>query len=363
MSLIRATPFHARTSAANRLNAWTNRNGWTLAAHYGDPAAEALAARLTAIVADISWRWRVMIEGVRTEEFLSRLLTRDPARLEPGQAFKALWLTDRGGVRGAGAIARLSPDAFRLVATESDLDWIARGAALFDVRVREIGEEEGGLAIIGPYARNIAEAAGLDATLEALNFRTVSWRGLDVTLSRFGEHGGYELWCKADDALLVWNRIAKAAEPFAFGLAGTDAMDVLDLEAGVPRPGRDYQAARKGFAAQPTPAELGLLSLIDNDHLCFNGRAAFLLAARRRTLIGVEFKDETPAPHAALTHGCRRVGETMNSLYSPALHRAIALATADVSVSARGTLLMLPQGAQARVVSLPFLPIPDSITK
>ena len=358
MSLIRATPFHSRAAEANRLNAWENRNGWTLAAHYGDPVAEALAARLTVAMADISWRCRLMIQGAQAEEFLSRLLTRDPEKLAPGEAFKALWLTDRGGVRGAGAIARLGRDVFQLIATESDLDWIARAAALFDVRVGEI--EEGGLAIMGPLACKIVEAAGLDGALETLNFREVFWRGLDVTLSRFGEQGGYELWCGADDAPIVWNRIVKAGEAFALKPVGLNAADILDLETGVPRPGRDYRAARDGFAATPTPYELGLGSLIDEGHAIFNGRAAFLAAPRARTRVGVELDDETPAAHAPLVRDGRKIGETMGSLYSPALQRAIALAVVETPAAEPGTELTI-SGRSARVAALPFLPVPDPI--
>lgn len=357
-----ATPFHARAAAANRLNAWRTRNGWTLAAAYADPDAEALSARLTAAVADISWRWRAMVEGARAEEFLARLLTRDPARLSPGSAFKALWLGDGGAVRGAGAIARLGRNAFLLVASAPDRDWIARSAALFDVGMREIAREEGGLAIVGPYARKVVEAAGLDGSLDTSAFRKLFWRELDVTLSRFGEHGGYELWCKADDAPIVWDRIMRAGAAFALKPAGLQAMDVLDLEAGIPRPGRDYEPARGGFAAAPSPGELGLESLIDADHAIFNGRAAYLRASRAQTRVGIELDDEVSAPHAALRYGGRMAGRTLNSLYSPALRRAIALAVVDGSVASPGTELSLGGGdSTARVCALPFLPIPAPI--
>jgi aminomethyltransferase len=360
MSEIRATPFHSRTAEANRLNAWTNRIGWTLAAHYGDPSAECIAARMSAVVADISWRSRIVIEGARAEEFLSRLMTRNPAKLAPGYAFKALWLTDGGGMRGAGALARFGRESFQLIASESDLDWITRGAALFDVQVRELVEEEGGLAIIGPYARKIVEAAGLDGALEALTFRKSFWRGFDVTLSRFGEHGGYELWCKADDAPIVWNRIVKAGETFALRPAGLNAMDVLDLEAGVPRPGRDYCAAREASAKSPSPFDLGLESLVEADHELFNGRTSLLSMPRAHTRVGVEWDDETSAPNAPLLRNGVRVGETMSSAYSPALQRAIALATIETSAADPGTQLTMA-GKSVRVVALPFLPAPDPI--
>ena len=140
------------------------------------------------------------------------------------------------------------------------------------------------------------------------------------------------LWCTADDALLVWDRIVKAGETFALKPAGLRAMDILDLEAGVPRPGRDYRAARDAFAATPTPFELGLESLIDEDHAIFNGRAACLAAPRhanaRRHRTGWRNARAAQSPLHARPAAS---GETMSSLYSPALQRAIALAAVDVS--------------------------------
>ncbi|MBV9991807.1 MAG: aminomethyltransferase family protein [Alphaproteobacteria bacterium] len=349
---IRATPFHARAARENQLNVWEPREGFTLASHYGEPEAEALAAHLTSAFADISWRWRAMLEGARVEEYLARLVTKNPAKLAPGEAFKAAWLTDKGGVRGAGVIARHGRESFVLTTTAADREWIAQSAALFDVSVRE--PDEGGLAIVGRYAAKIVEAAGLDPALEPLKFRKSFWRGADVTCSRFGEHGGYEIWCAPDDALLVWDRIAKAGQPFALKAIGVQAMDILDLEAGVPRPDRDYEPARDGFAASPTPWELGLESLVDIDHTTFNGRAAALAAPRDKTRVGIAFDGETPRPRAPV-----KGGRTLSSLYSPALKRAIALAVVDTAQAMPGTEL----GGGARVAALPFLTVPDQIAE
>jgi aminomethyltransferase len=357
MSVIRATPFHARAADANRLNAWTARNGWTLSAHYGDPREEAVACRTTAGLADISWRCRVMIEGTRAEEFLKRLLTRDAAMLALGMSLKALWLNDGGGLRGAGLVARYGRESFLLVSTAPDMEWIAKSAALFDVQMRDVSEREGGLAIIGPNARKIVETSGLDANLEPLAFRKLFWRGLDITLSRWGEHGGYELWCEADAALIAWDHIARAGEPSALRPVGVDAMDVLDMEAGIPRPGRDYEPARDGHSGEPSPKALGLASLVDADHAEFNGRAAFLATKNARMLVGVEFDSDKPQPDAPLASGGRVVGRTLGSFFSPALERAIALAVVDAAASNAGTALSV--GATvARVVALPFLTNP-----
>lgn len=365
--LLRATPFHARAAAANRRNAWVVRNGVTLSADYGDVATEALYARLNVAVADISWRWRVMLEGPRAAKFLSRLVTRDAAELSPGMSLKALWLSDGGGVRGAGVVARHGRDSFQLIASAPDAEWIAAAADFFDVKFRDVSAETGGLAIVGRFARTTLEEAELAADIAPLAFRKLSWRGIDIALSRFGEHGGYEIWCAPDDGLLVWDRIMQAGRRFAIVPAGVAAMEVLDCEAGIARPQRDYVPARDGEADAPSPRALGLEKLIDAGHSRFNGCAAWLAACERetKTLAGVEISADTPAPFTPLLRDGAQIGHTLQSVYSPALRRAIALASVDIKSASPGTVLSLTlppsmevpelRKASARIVELPFL--------
>ena len=369
---LRATPFHARAAGANRHNAWLSRHNVTLAACYDDAEAEALGARLNVAIADISWRWQITLEGARAAEFLSRLLTRDAATLSPGASLKALWLADAGGVRGAGVVARFGKDRFQLVAAAPDGEWIAAAAVSFGVVCREVSAETGGLAIIGRYACETLEACGLTGDIEPLSFRKLSWRGIDVTLSRWGEQDGYEIWCEPDDGVLVWDRLMRAGARFGIVPAGTAAQDVLDLEAGIARPYRDYAPAHDGDASAPSPRALGLELLVDAAHLGFNGRAGFLAARERetKTLAGVEISADTPAPFTPLMRNGAQVGHTLHSVYSPALRRAIALASLDIRAAIPGTILSLTlppsfatpilRQAAARVTSLPFLASPGA---
>ncbi len=364
-----ATPFHARTAPANRANLWAQRGGFTLPRAFEDAEREALAARFGVVVSDISWRWRVVLEGARMRELVQRLFTKDAAALTPGQALKALWLSDGGGVRGAGVVARHGRQTFQLTAAAPDAEWIANAAALFGATMHDVTREEGGLALIGPYAARLVTVLGLDPALEPLSFRKLSWRGLEITLSRFGEHGGYEVWCKAADAPALWDGIVRAGGFFALALAGLDAMDTLDLEAGVPRPGRDYDGATTGDASAPLAGELRLGSLIDPEHADFNGAKPALAAKPKRKLVGIALDSATPAPFTPLFAGGAVVGRTLSSRYSPALRRAIALAQLDEGFGGAGlslTLppsrhLLLPTVTAAHVVDLPFLTAPDPI--
>jgi aminomethyltransferase len=370
---LHATPFHARAAALNRHNNWAVRNGMTLATDYSDARDEALAARSRVALADISWRWRVDIAGARAAEFLSRLLTRDPSQLVPGTASKALWLSDGGGVRGAGALARYGRNTFRLVGAAPDMAWIVRAAEQFEATVRDVTDQAGGLALAGPFARAVLKSAGLGAEIEPLAFTRLFWRGLDVTISRWGEHGGYELWCKAEDCLVLWDRLMRAGARFGIQPVGIAAMDLLDVEAGIARPHRDWQPVHDGMDDTPTPGSLSLESLIDENHAAFNGRVAWLNARTRepRKLVGIEIDSDTPAPHTPIMVGGQVIGRTFSSFYSPALRRAIALAqvqTLSVKLGQNLSLTLPPSSGKpllrkvgARIVELPFLRAPDQI--
>jgi aminomethyltransferase len=368
---IRPTPFHARAAANNPFNRWISRNGFTLTQDYGDAQAEALAARTNAVLVDISWRWRVVFEGPQAAECVARLVTKNVNALAPSQSLKALWLNDSGAVRGAGVVARYASDQFLIASASGDTEWFSRATQPFDLSLRDATERDGGVALIGPYAGAILQAVGLDADLAPLSFHKLFWRGLDVTLSRWGEQGGYEIWCKADDCFVLWDRLMHAGEAFGIRAAGSDAADILDIEMGVPRPDRDYRATKESFEFMPSPRSLGLESLIDDEHLAFNGRRAFLEArsAENFALVGLTLDTEIPVPFSPLVRSGQRVGKTLTSVHSPMLRRAIALAQVEKSAAAIGTefSVALPlsldrydsRSVSAHVAELPFVALPE----
>ncbi|MDR3526243.1 MAG: hypothetical protein P4L57_03120 [Rhizomicrobium sp.] len=349
MSLL-ATPFHARAVEANRCNAWENRGGYTLARHYGSIAEEAVAARFGAVLADLSWHWRATFSGGDVDAFVAQAFSRNGAALAIGMSLDVLWLNDTGAVRGRGRLVRMAADRFLLLSPQDDRDWLFFAASLYGVACSEHAPD-GLLALIGPTARKILTAAGLDADPPPSGLVSVSWRGIDLTLSRLGL--GYELWCDADSGLIIWDRLVAAGRAFALLPAGQAALDILEAESGLFLPGRDFAPAREGFAPQPTPQALGLCSLVDRSH-AFNGKAGFLAAGRDTQLSGLLMGAETEIAPRVLTHRGAAIGNILSSRYSPALQRMIGFALLSGS---------WPSGeveagsAPCRIVGLPFLPI------
>jgi len=372
--IARLSGFHSRTAALNPCNEWVNANGVSVPARFMDAREEAVAARMSVVLSDISWRSQYLFEGAGAAACMSRLFTRETALLEPGRAVKALWLNDAGAVRGAGVVARLGPNTFKLITAADDSDWLLAAAGLFGVAVADCPEAACGLALVGPESARMLKAEGLDFDLAPLTFVRKEWRGIAITQSRFGEYGGYEIWCRREDAHEVWDRLVESGKRFSLCPAGAQAMQTLDLETGVARPFRDYIPARSTSSPEPAPAALGVEALVDSAHRSFNGYRAWAetrLRPQRRIIAGLRIEDPWPAPFAALERDGEPAGTTLSSCYSPSLQTAIALAEIDVRSARSGTILTLQpplslehrtsRRATAEVVDLPFLPPPDPI--
>ncbi len=349
-----ATPFHARAAEANRFNTWETRAGFTLSSYYGSAEEEAVAARFGAVLADISWHWRVRISGVRACEFVAYCFTRDTLALSIGAALNVLWLNDSGAVRGTGTVIRETRDSFMLVSTQEDMGWLSGAASLYDVAIDEC-EAEGVLTLIGPLAARVVAVAGLDADVLPLSKGRQHWAGLGVSLSRLGV--GFEIWCDPDDALIVWDRLMAAGRSFALVPAGQVALDTIEFESAVMRAGRDFAPARDDFVAQPLPQSLGLCALIDRAHM-FNGRSGYLAGGPETTLWGVLLDTYVPLAGMPLTQEGHVVGRTIAARYSPALQRVIAYAILNEPAPA-GDLQV--GSALCRTIGLPFLPIPGAM--
>ena len=335
--MIKATPFHRRAADLNPSNAWAGRKGFTLSRFYSGTEEEALAARASAVLCDISFHAFVNVWGGEAADFLTRLATQNISQLIIGQAVRASWLDDDGNFRGKGTIARIGRENF-IIQADSGLDWIESASAPFRISAERV---EAGLALIGPASADILAAAGLSAPAEWRAGIAV-WHGLDLTLLKAGL--GTQIWCKSGDAETLWDILIQQGQNFGLVPAGLAALDLLEMET--------------------TSSDTGL---VDETHTGFNGRAGFLKAQAKQTkiVIGIDIDSDTPAPHVQLFQKGALAGRVLSSLYSPALRRAIALAEVDKKAAVPGTEFTLslppdahhpePRRVTARAVSLPFL--------
>jgi aminomethyltransferase len=257
-----------------------------------------------------------------------------------------------------------------------------------EVRLEDVSEQWGALALQGPLSRAILNAALRDPVDGLRYFRMMDNRiaDVDVQVSRTGYTGdlGYEIWVPAQGAIAVWDALTARGADYGIMPAGIWALDVARIEAGLVMLDVDYHSAHRAMieAQKSTPFELSLDWSVTLDKAPFNGRRA-LAAEKARgpawRFVGIEVDwdsferlyrdvDLTPAlPMVAwrasvpLYRGGRQVGYASSGVWSPLLKKYLALAhvsaphfAPDTPVEMEMTVEHRRLRADARVRKLPF---------
>src|SRR5215216_5671595 len=259
---------------------------------------------------DLSARGRIEVSGGEAVPFLNGMLTNDVARLEEGAWMHAAFPNPQGRLVAAARVVRRG------------------GAFLFDT-----------------------EAATYGRALKLLERFTLAgdFRVRDLTAET-------DLLAGAREAEALWQTLVDAgARP-----AGFDALEVLRVEAGVPRYGLDASEANV------------VLEVVDEAEAvsytkgCYAGQEIIARIHWRghvaKRLAGVIFDRDAEPPSDARLRDCaegREAGRITSSVFSPRLRRRVALAIVKYDFLAPGTELKVFSGDEevcaAHVVGLPLV--------
>jgi aminomethyltransferase len=322
------------------------------------------AIRNAAALIDVSPLFKYRVTGRDATRLVDRVVTRDVHKMKPGQVSYTHWCDGRGKVIDDGTVSRLEEDVYRWTAAEPNLRWIHMSSHGLEVRVEDITERLGALALQGPTSRSILESCVEGADISHLKyFRVTPARvaGIPVEISRTGYTGdlGYEIWVAWDKGEALWDALMAAGRPYDITPTGMLALDVARIEAGLILLDVDYVSSRKALipAQQYSPYELGLGRLVHLDKAPFIGQQALRAEKKRgpaRQLVGLEVDwDELDRlhdqaglpPQLPLTasrvsvpvyRGGRQVGKATSSTWSPTLKKMIALASVGSDHAAPG---------------------------
>jgi aminomethyltransferase len=400
------TPFHPRTAPLNAKARWREWAGYLAATNYAPQHdIEYHAIRNAAALIDVSPLFKARVSGPDAARLVDRVVTRDAGRLAPGRVIYTPWCDEAGAVIDDGTVGRLDDGAFRWTAAEPLVRWLRLHERGLDVVVEDTSEREAALAIQGPLARDVLEAAAQAsfADLRPFGRRTARVGPVEVDVSRTGYTGdlGYELWVDASHAVPLWDALTEAGAPWALRPAGLLALDVCRIEAGLVLAEVDYTSARRAHSPgqRSSPYEVGLGRFVDLDKpVRFTGRDALRRERRRdealatgspvsrasgplpRRLVGLELDwDDLErayaraglSPHlpaeawreqVPVHGGGRQVGRTTSGTWSPLLKRNLALASVEAGLDVPGTPLQVEwtvEGHRERIAAvvarLPFL--------
>ena len=345
----------------SRLEDWNGMpTAWTYAHDVQD---DHVAIRTKAGLMDVSGLKKLHLTGPHASAVLDALTTRDVAKITPGRAAYACFLNEAGKFADDGILYRTGPNSWFVVhgsgAAHQALAALVPGrnvAMLFDDDLLD-------LSLQGPLAvEYLARHVPGIRDLKYFHHVGTTLFGRPVMISRTGYTGerGYEIFCKSEDAALIWDTIL--AEGAAMGITpcAFTALDLLRTESYLLF--YPYDNSEMYPFADEAPGdtlwELGLEFTVSPGKTGFRGAEEhYRLQGRERFKIyGVLLEgDIAAAPGDALYDGDKRVGVITCPMVSTLTGKSMAIARLDVPYAAAGTALTVGEGRiKAIAHSLPF---------
>lgn len=345
--LMLKTPFHSRISMVCEINEWEDWKGYTIAKAFTEVEQEYFAIRNSTGVFDISPMTKYRITGPDAESYLNRLVTRDMRKIKPGRVAYTVWCDDAGQVMDDGTIFHLNKNDYRLCSYTRMMDWMMWSAMGFDVTIIDETKDVAALAVQGPTSCSILKAMGLAGieNLKPFELANFNFDENQLMVSRTGFTGdlGYELWIEPDSANVLWDRLFESGRNYGIKPIGTDALEMVRIEAGYLQAGVDFFPAEEAvrLGRSRSPFELGLDWLVDFDKPVFNGRKALLKEKQkgsRYRFVYLDIEGNKPAEHSFILKGNKQIGTVTSAAWCPTAKTNMAFAQVESSYGEIGEI-------------------------
>jgi folate-binding protein YgfZ len=337
---------------------WTTASGCVLPERFSEVTQECRAVREGAGVIDRSDRAWLEATGDDAVRFVHGMVSNQVKELAPGDGRYALLLDAHGHILADLYALRLVEGL--LLETHWSLkervrETLEKFIIADDVELFDRSDRLTALSVEGPAAGKLLTVAGAARlpTGEG-NHSETQLADAPLRIVRVSETGedGYRLVFAVEHAPNVWEALAGQRDAAAWQPVGHAALNVLRVEAGIPRYGVDVDE-------RTLPPEAGLEArAISYNKGCYVGQETVERIRSRghvnRRLVGLQLPgDSLPAPGAKLSADGKEVGWITSAVESPSLG-CIALGYVRREYLASGTKLALEGNQQAKVAELPF---------
>ena len=333
------TPFHERTYEACYNNDWYRWAGYKIAREYSNTELEYTAMRNTAGVLDITPMHKYDIKGADAIKFVDKLVTRNVTEINSGQVMYIIWCNEDGNVIDDGTVFCFDSNHLRIFCAERNLNWFSDTAIGFDVEVEDVSDTIAALAFQGPLSCKILNLLNVKdiENLKPFYFDNFDLNGCKVTISRTGFSGdlGYEIWCKNEDAINVWDSLFTFNRDYKVLPAGMNALDMVRIEAGFIQPNADFMSAEQALRPNrmKNPYELGMGWLVDLNKNYFTGKKNLINLKKKtltKKLVGLDIQGDKPAIGSVLyDKNKKEIGIVTAGMWSPSLKSNIAFGYVD----------------------------------
>lgn len=346
MSEINKTPLNdVHRQAGGQL---VDFHGWEMPVIYEGILAEHSRTRTSVSLFDVSHMGEIIFEGKDALANIQKLTCNDASALEIGQVQYSALLYENGTIVDDLTVYKLGEDRYQFCVNasnaEKDFEWIKSNIS-GELTCENRSSETGQIAIQGRKSDDVLQKL-TDYPLKDIKYywcaETKLKNGMPVLIARMGYTGedGFEVFCKKDDTVAIWNLLMEAGAEFGIAPAGLGARDTLRLEQGYCLYGNDIDD-------QHNALESGLSWIVKMDASDFIGKEALAKAKAagiKRRLInfkllgkGVprsEYKifDET---------GEKEIGVVTSGTSSPSLKEGIGMGYVASEYMAKDTKIQV----------------------
>ena len=345
---------------------FAEEDGWIVPLRFGDPLEEYRAVRSGVGILDLGNRALLRFTGADRASYLQGMVSNDVKNLVEGTGIYAAILDVQGKIL-ADVRVLCAGDSFLLDLSEplkgKILDHLNRYLVADEVEIADLTQERAIISLQGPKARSLLGALSPEAGLPSreLDHRDFVIGGSAARVVRATHTGeeGFDLLIERENPAGVIPAILEAGKKFSLRWVGSQAREILRVEAGIPRYGIDMDESNLLL-------EAGLEKSVSFQKGCYLGQEVVERIRSRghvnRRLAGMVLEGQVAADRGgAICDGEREIGRVTSSIESPLLRAPLALGYVHRDYLEPGTRVSIRKDAQmipARLVSLPFYKAP-----
>jgi folate-binding protein YgfZ len=312
-------------------------------------------------VIDLSSRGRLLVSGSEAVMFLNGLITNDLKTLALNSWMPAVFPNVQGRLLAAVRIIHRA-DGFLIDTENSTLETVTKLLERFtlagDFRVTDLTSETAMLSIQGRNSAEVIrqalgeEAAGVDRQI-VVTSQFENDGKVDIIRATHTAEDGFDLFVDADKAEALRGSLTQAgAQPVS-----PDTLEVLQIEAGIPRYGVDMDETN-------VVTETNLDDAVSFTKGCYIGQEIIARikyrghVAKKLTGLVLENEIELTGDAKILSSDDKEIGRVTSVTFSLRLGRSIALGYVKYDYLAPGTsvrVVSAEKESQAVVVELPFI--------
>lgn len=336
--------------------------GYNMPITYEGVNAEHETVRTAVGVFDVSHMGEFFLSGPNALALIQKVTSNDAAVLTDGRVQYSCLPNNEGGIVDDLLVYKIKDEEYLLVVNASNIDkdwnWIASQNDL-GVEMINRSDEYSLLAIQGPKAVEALQSlTTVDlAAIKYYHFTIGNFAGFeDVIISATGYTGagGFEIYCKNDQAEAIWNKVFEAGAPFGIQPIGLAARDTLRLEMGFCLYGNDINDT-----TSPIEAGLGWITKFNKEFTNSANLKAQKETGVTKKLIGFEMQEKAIPRHdyEIVDANGNNIGIVTSGTMAPSLNKGIGMGYVTTENSALDSEIFIrirKKDVAAKVVKMPF---------